>query len=316
MTMWSRIRLWLRAMLRRSRMESEMDAELRFHMDAFAEDLVRSGVPRQEALRRARVEFGGVERAKEECREARGVSLLDGLAQDFTFAARTLSKNPGFTAIAVLTLALGIAVNATMFSLVSAFVLRRPPGREPSRIVVISGVNPVQSFQSDLNAISVPNYLAWHNANHVFADLAAADDYRTVSLTAQSPDATGQSAATGRPEALRSAAISPNYFRVLGVSPQFGRTFADGEDQPGYEHVVILSHELWERRFGSDTSLIGHSIRLNRENYAVIGVIPANFRLLGFIPQLWTPLVFTAADQTEAARKDRSLDLYARLKPG
>jgi putative ABC transport system permease protein len=316
MTMWSRIRLWLRAVMRRTRMEREMDAELRFHIEAFAEDLVRGGVPRQEALRRARVEFGGIERAKEECRKARGVSLLDGLSQDFTFAARTLSKNPGFTAIAVLTLALGIAVNATMFSLVSAFLLRQPPGREPSRIVVISGVNPAQSFQSDLNAISVPNYLAWRNASHVFADLAAADDYRNVSLTAQSPDATGQSAATGRPEAIRSGAISPNYFRVLGVSPQFGRTFADGEDQPGHEHVVILSHELWERRFGSDISLIGGSIRLNRENYTVIGVMPANFRMLGFIPQLWTPLVFTAADQTEAARKDRSLDLYARLKPG
>jgi predicted permease len=316
MTMWSRARLWLRAVMRRTRMESEMDAELRFHIEAFAEDLVHSGVPREEALRRARIEFGGVERAKEECREARGVSLLDGLRQDFTFAARTLRKNPGFTAIAVLTLALGIAVNATMFSLVSAFLLRQPPGREPSRIVVISGVNPVQSSQSDLNAISVPNYLAWRNANHVFADLAAAENYRTVSLTAQSPDATDQSAATGRPEALRSAAVSPDYFRVLGVSPQFGRTFADGEDQPGHEHVVILSHELWERRFGSDTSLIGRSIRLNRENYTVIGVMPANFRMLGFIPQLWTPLVFTAADQTEAARKDRSLDLYARLKPG
>src|SRR5260370_13766612 len=200
--------------------------------------------------------------------------------------------------------------------MVSAFLLRRPAGREASCIVVISGVNPVQSFQSDLNGVSAPNCLAWRYANHGFSDLAAADEYRTLSLTGQGLDTTGQPSSTGRPEAIRSSAISPNYFRVLGVSPQFGRTFADGEDQPGHEHVVILSHQLWERRFGSDTSLIGRTIRLNRENYTVVGVMPANFRMLGFIPQLWTPLVLTAADQTEAARKDRSLNLYARLKPG
>ena len=314
--MWDRVRSWLRAVMRRSRMEREMDAELRFHIEAFAGDLVRGGMPRDEALRRARIEFGGVERAKEECREARGVSLFDGLMQDFQYAVRTLRKNPGFTAIAVLTLALGIAVNATMFSMVSAFLLRRPPGREPSRVVVISGINPAQGFQSDLNGVSAPNYLAWREANHVFADTAAADDYRTVGLTGQSPDTTGQATSTGRPEALRASAVSPNYFRVLGVSPEFGRTFAEGEDQAGHEHIAILSHELWERRFGSDASLIGSTIRLNRENYTVIGVMPANFRLMGFLPQLWTPLVLSAADQTEAARKDRSLNLYARLKPG
>ncbi len=313
--MRSRVRSWLRSMLRRSRMESEMDAELRFHIEAFAEDLVRNGVPREEGLRRARIEFGGIERAKEECRDASGISLFDGLTQDFQYAARTLRKNPGFTAIAVLTLALGIAVNATMFSMVSAFLLRRPPGREPSRVVVISGINPAQSFQSDLNGVSAPNYLAWREANHVFEEIAAADEYRTVSL-AQAPDTSGQLTSTGSPEALRSAAVSLNYFRVLGVSPQFGRTFAEGEDRVGHEHVVILSHELWERRFGSDVSLIGSTIRLNRESYTVIGVMPANFRLLGFIAQLWTPLVLNSADQAEAARKDRSLDLYARLKPG
>src|SRR5919109_1106832 len=206
MTIWSRIGSWMRAVTRRLRMENEMDAELRFHIEAFAEDLVRSGVARKEALRRAGIEFGGVERAKEECREARGVSLFDGLMQDFQYAARALRKNPGFTAIAVLTLALGIAVNATMFSLVSAFLLRRPPGREPNRVVVISGISPAQTFHPDLNGVSAPNYVAWREANHVFEEIAAADEYRTVSLTAQGADASGQLTSMGRPEALRDSA--------------------------------------------------------------------------------------------------------------
>src|SRR5690242_3724621 len=286
MRIWSRLRSWVRAVARQSRMEREMDAELRFHIEAFAEDLVRSGVRREEALRRARIEFGGIERVKEECRDARCINFVESLLQDLRFGLRMLRKNPGFTAIAALTLALGIAVNATMFSLVSAFLLRQPPGREPSRIAVISGVSPAQSFQSDLNGVSAPNYLAWREANHVFEEVAAADEFRTVSLTAQSSDLRGQLTSTGRPEALRASVVSPNYFRVLGASPQFGRTFAEGEDQPGHEHVAILSHELWERRFGSDISIIGSTIRLNRENYTVIGVMPANFRLMGFVPEL------------------------------
>jgi predicted permease len=305
MTLLSRIHSWMGATLRRSRMESEMDAELRFHLEAYTEDLVRGGVAREEALRRARMEFGGIERVKEESREARGAMIMETMFQDLRYGLRVLRKNPGFTAVAVLTLALGIAVNATMFSLVSAFLLRRPPGREPERVAVVTSVNPAPSFQADANPVSAPNYLAWRNASEVFADIAASDEYRTVNLTSQD-----------QPEALRSAAASLNYFTVLGVSPQLGRTFSDGEDQPGRDHVVILSHELWERHFGHDASLIGRTIRLNRENYMVIGVMPASFRLLGLTPQLWTPLVLTAADQTAAARKDRSLYLFARLKSG
>jgi len=230
---------------------------------------------------------------------------METLLNDLRLAVRMLRKNPGFTSIAVLTLALGIAVNATMFSLVSAFLLRRPPGQQPERVAVVCSVDPNGNFLPDTNPVSAPNYLAWREANHVFADLAAADEYRAVSLTVQN-----------QPEATRAAAVTTNYFSVLGVSPQLGRTFAEGEDQPGHSHVVILGHELWERRFGSDPAIVGRMVRLNREDWDVIGVMPANFKLLGFIPQLWTPLELKAGDQTAAARKNRSLYLFGRLRPG
>jgi predicted permease len=303
--------LRLRSLFRKKTVEAELEEELRFHFEKQVSKFMQSGLVSAEARRRARLEFGGMEQLKEEHRDARGISLIETLLHDLRYAARQVSKSPGFTAAAVLTLALGIAVNATMFSLVSAFLLGRPPGREPERVTVVTSVNPAGGFQPDAFPVSAPNYFAWREANHVFADMAAADEYRTLSLTPQ-----GQSAQERQPEALRSAAVSPNYFGVLGVSAQLGRTFSDGEDQPGHDHVAVLSHELWERHFGSDASLIGHAIRLNRENYTVIGVMPARFRLMGFTPQLWTPLALTAADQTAATRKDRSLFLFARLKPG
>lgn len=237
---------------------------------------------------------------------------------DLRLAFRMLAKKPGFTVVAVLTLALGIAVNATMFSLVSAFLLRRPPVHDADRIVVVSSVNPNPVFNPDASPISAPNYLAWREASRVFADTAAADEYRTVNLTPALNQVEGSARASvaTEPEVIRSAAVTSHYFNVLGVSAQFGRTFMEGEDQPGQSHVVVLSHDLWERRFGSDPAILGRTIRLNREDYTVIGVMPANFHLMGFIAQLWTPLVLTQSDQTAAAHNDRSFRFFGRLKPG
>lgn len=237
---------------------------------------------------------------------------------DLRLSFRMLAKKPGFTVVAVLTLALGIAVNATMFSLVSAFLLRRPPVHDPDRIVVVSSVNPNPVFNPDASPISAPNYLAWREASNVFADTAAADEYRTVNLTPALNQVEGSARASvaTEPEVIRSAAVTSHYFNVLGVSAQFGRTFMEGEDQPGHNHVVVLSHDLWERRFGSDPAILGRTIRLNREDYTVIGVMPANFHLMGFIAQLWTPLVLTQSDQTAAAHNDRSFRFFGRLKPG
>jgi predicted permease len=297
------LRLW--AMFRKAPGDTDLSEELESHVRMHIEDNLQRGMNPQEARRDALMKLGGVAQTKESYRERRGLPTLEVLLQDLRFGARTLRKSPGFTAVAVVTLALGIAVNATMFSLVSAFLLRRPPGREPERVAVVTAVNPVPLFQPDANPVSAPNYLAWREGNEVFADMAAADEYRTVNLTLQR-----------QTEVIRSAAVSSNYFSVLDVYPQLGRTFEAGEDQPGRDRVVVLGYELWEQRFGSDTSVIGRTIRLNRENYTVVGVMPASFRLLGFPPQLWTPLVFTPADQTEAAHNDRSLFIFARLKPG
>ncbi len=302
----SRVQGWLSL----RRVEEDFARELDSHLEMLTEENLRRGMPPEEARRAARVRLGGMTQLREAHRELHTLPFLDTLLQDTRYALRTLRKNPGFTTVAVLTLALGIAVNATMFSLVSAFLLRRPSGRDPQRVAVVSSVNPNQVFHYDAFPVSAPTYLAWREANHVFADMAVADEYRTVNMSAVSQPATA-----GRPEAIQSAAVSPNYFTVLGVAPQLGRTFADGEDQPGRDRVVILSHDLWERRFGSDPSVVGRTMRLNREDCVIVGVMLADFRLLGFTPQLWTPLVLSAADQTAAARKDRSLHLFARLKP-
>ena len=227
------------------------------------------------------------------------------MVQDLMYGLRQLGKNPGFTAVAVITLALGISVNATMFSLVSAFLLRRPPVHEPDRVVVISAIDPAQGFHADASTVSIPNYLAWRDGTDVFTEIAASYDYRTTSLT------------LGRhSETLNSAAVTLTYFGLLGVTPELGRTFQPGDDKIGQEQVVVLSHQLWEQRFGSNPQIVGSTVRLDRETYTVIGVMPAKFNLMGYIPQLWTPLVLTAADELPAARKDRNLHVFARLKPG
>ena len=230
---------------------------------------------------------------------------MDTILQDLRYGLRQLRKSPGFTAIAVLTLALGIAINATMFSMVSAILLRRPPGVDPDRVAVVTSIDPASGFQADANQVSAPNFLAWRESNHVFSEMAAADVFRTASLTSQR-----------EAQSVRAAAVSANFFQVLGAAAERGRTFSAGEDQTGQDHVVILSHQLWEQRFASDASIIGRNVRINRENYTVIGVMPASFRLLGYASELWLPLSLSPADHSAAAHRDRSLYLFARMKPG
>jgi putative ABC transport system permease protein len=293
------------SIFRRRQIDQDLDAELASHLELAFEENLQSGMPPEEARRQALVRVGGIQRAREQHRDARGFPALDTFFQDVRYALRGILKSPGFSIAAVGTLAMGIAVNATIFSMVSGFLLRPPPGREPERVLVITSVSPTRGFVPDANPVSAPNYLAWRSASNLFENMAADGEYRSVNLTRQ-----------GQTTAKPSAAVSPEFFTVLGADAQLGRTFSAGDDQPGRDHVVILSHELYDREFGSDPSIVGKTIRLSREDYTVIGVMPASFHMLGFTPQLWTPLVINASDQSADAHNNRSLFVFARLKPG
>ena len=266
MTFLSRFRSWLRATFRRPRMESDMDAELRFHIQSFANDLIREGLPEQQALRQARLEFGGIERAKEECREARGVSFTETFIQDVRFGARMLRKNPGFTVVAALTLAVGIGANTAIFSLVNGILLVPLPYASPEQLVTTTGTYPrgvFVAFRDEVRTMDVATYSEGHDFN----------------LTGQ-----------GEPVRLSATYVSAELFSLLGAQPEFGRTFAPGEDLAGQDAYVILSHALWQERFAADPAIVGRSLLLGGATRQVVGVMPATFRFPSPKTQIWIPL--------------------------
>jgi predicted permease len=268
MTLWNRFRSWWLAILLRSRMESEMNAELRFHIEAFAADLARSGVPREEALRRARIEFGGIERTKEECRDARGTNFIESLLQDLRFGLRTLRKSPGFTTIAVLTLALGIGANTAIFSAVNGVLLNPLPFPQPSQLVALHASKP--NFEQ--GSISYLNFLDWQRENHSFSAMAV---FRSKGM-----NLTGM----GEAERINGEFITSDFFPLLGVRPLIGRALAPREERIGAAPVVLISEGLWRRKFGSSADALGKILILDGKGYAIVGVIPVTFRMASFIP--------------------------------
>jgi putative ABC transport system permease protein len=302
MTPGSRFRSWLLAVLGRTRMESEMDAELRFHIEAFAEDLVRSGLPRREALRRARIEFGGIERAKEECREARGVNFLETLFQDLRFGQRMLRKAPGFTLVAVLTLALGIGANAAIFSYIDAWFIKPLPYPQSDRLVIFETQDKKHGWTSG-GVTSAADFFDFQKQNTLFE--------QTVAWGGASLNLTGD----GLPELIDGGRVSWNFFDTLGAKPILGRTFTADDDRSGAPHVAILSQGLWQGRYAGDPKIIGRNIAIGGEAYTVVGVMPGTFQfpLMG-IANLWTPLALT--DMQLADRGNVWLPAFGRLKPG
>jgi predicted permease len=301
MTRWKRLRSWLQAVIRRSRMERDMDAELRFHIEAFAEDLTRSGVPRAEALRRARIEFGGIERAKEECRDARGVTFLETLLLDLRYGARMLRKSPGFTVVAVLTLALGIGANAAIFGLVDSAFLRGLPFREPERLVHIWTIE----ADDDVHTPTPAQYQAVRKESKSFEQVAASGwaDYF-------------YSADGSISENLPGSLVTSYWFTTLGVQPLIGRNFREEEQQAGQDGVVILSYDFWRTRFHADPRIIGQQIALNRRPVTVVGVLPISSSST-YGPKVFVPLVLESyASQGNVRAGKMRVQIVARLKPG
>jgi putative ABC transport system permease protein len=227
------------------------------------------------------------------------------LLQDLKFGFRMLAKNPGFTAVAVLTLALGIAANTTIFSMISAVLLRKPAVKDPDRLCTVSSKELLKGY--DLESVSALDFESWRKQNDVFEDMAAE--------TGSSFTLTGK----GAPEAVNGERVTPDYFKVVGFTPSLGRVFLPSEAQAGSDHEVILSNALWHERFGSDPNAIGKNLEINSQPYTIIGVMPqrAALPMPYSRPDLWTPLVFTAKDLAPAAREIHNVDMVlARLKPG
>ena len=309
MRLLSRLRSWLRATFLRSREEREMDNELLFHIETRVDDLLRDGLSRAEATRHARLEFGGIESAKEECREARGVTFLETLLQDLRLGARTLRKNPGFAVTAILTLALGIGSTAAVFSVVNTVLLKPLPYPRPDRIVMPWWAWPVTDLGDDF---------PWGQRDFVAFQRQVVGFQNVGAFKADSFNLTG----FGDPIRLDGIKASAGFFPALGVPPLVGRTFTAQEEEPGHEFVVVLSHSLWLERFGGDPAAVGRSINLNGRSHTIIGVMPPGFVfprgeempvVLGFPrqAQLWVP---NPTPLNPAGPQD--LAVVARLKDG
>ena len=295
------IPLRLRSLFRRAQADQELDDELRDHLEQATEQYVAKGMAPGEAQRRARLDLGGIEQTKEHCRDTRRVNRVQDLMQDLHFGLRLLRKNPGFTSIAVLTLALAIGANTAIFSAVYAVLIKPLPFKNADRLVFILKKNVPRGWSR--NPIAPAEILAWRNQT-AFEDFAAYTESSCVLTGA------------GEAEEDPCETITSNLFPLLGVAPYRGRSFTSEEDKAGVPRVVILSYGLWQRRFGGDENLIGRSITVNGESHTVVGVMPANLSHLyaspyGSVPGMWVSGIGLAAEHTS-----NEYFGIARLKPG
>jgi len=273
-----------------------MTEEMRLHIELQTERYIAAGMDHDEARYAARRMFGGVEQIKERCRDQRGWIWLEQFAQDFRFALRGLAKSRGFTAVAVLTLALGIGANTAIFTVADSVLLKPLAYREPQRIVTL--------LHEGKFPVSPADFLDWRKLSGSFETMAATEIWGATLIGAD------------QAEAVPGIRFGEGMFAVLGITPLLGRTFEADDFKPGAERVLVLGYGLWQRRFGGDPGIIGRSVLLSGDAYTVVGVMPAQFRFAPF----WATRAEMAAPLDLASRAlsrdSNSLRVFARLKPG
>ena len=288
---------WWRRLWRRSELEAQLDAEMRFHLDQHAADLIARGVDPEEAARRARLALGGAEQVKEQCRDARGTRWLEDFLRDVRYALRTFRQLPGFAALALLVLALGIAATTVMFTVIEGVLLRPLSYPQPDRLVTLHLVT--DAF-GETRGASYPDFLDIRRASRSLTTAAWTYGGGTVS-------------APGDPEYVNGRYVSADLFAVLGVPLVHGRPFSADEDGPGGAPVAIVSEALWQRRYGGRASALGQAIVFEGKPYSVVGVVPRGFALDGEA-DVFTP-IGQLADPRLRNREARFIRVVARLAP-
>src|SRR6266576_2924291 len=292
------IPLRLRSLFRRAQSDQDLDYELRDHLERKTEEYVAKGMTQEEAHRRARIDLEGIEQTKEKCRDARRVNWIQDFVQDLRYGTRTLRKSPGFTIVAVLTLALGIGANTAIFSVVNGVLLKPLPFPESNRLVeVMRGLK-----SGNDETVEASKYIFWQQHSRVFEAMVAFDIFGTGFNLALG----------GRPEHVTGMRVSADFFRVLAVPLAIGRGFTAEEGRPGGASVAVISNNLWKHQFGGEPSIIGRTILLNDENYAVVGVMPVGFESRP-PADIWVPLRPVFNPQNDGGPL---FIVLGRLKPG
>ena len=301
--MWARLVSRLRGTVQRRHFEEGMAEEVRFHLEQYTDDLVRSGLSPDEASRRARLDFGSVDNVKDDCREARGLRLVDELQRDVRHAVRLVRKEPGFTALALMTLAICLGANLAIFAVVDSVLLRPLPFPASDRLVRIFNTYPKAGVLDD--GCSVANYYERRGQIAAFTDLGA---YREGSAIV------GE---TGATERERVARVTPEFFATLGTPPAMGRAFTDEETTHQTDGVAILTDSYWRQRLDGDPDVIGRTIRVDGLPRVVVGVLPPEWTFLSSRARIYFPYSSNPEDRESARRHSgSSSQMIARLAPG
>ena len=295
---------WLRVLILRfsgmfakRRGDAQLEEELQSHFEMLVEENLQRGMPAEEARRAAKLALGGAEQIKEAVRDQRGLPFLESLVADIRFALRMLRKNPGFAAVAILTLALGIGANTAVFSVVNAVLLRPLDVKDPSHLAYVQ-----EHWHGIFPNVSVGNFIDVKQQNRSFEALAASNE---VSFNLSTPQA---------PERVEGEYATGDYFTTFGVRPVAGRLFTADDDTPNSAHVVLISERLWRGRLNADPAIVSRQLRINGTPYSVVGILPSTFDPLLTATDVWIPEAFTS--QQLADHDDHYLSVVGRLKAG